>query len=59
MGAHVLLKLLISLGNSDKMRGLPGILLLFRNEFNKYNTTVVPTKSDSDVLLCLQLLCTI
>ena len=39
MGAHVLLKLLISLGKSDKMRGLSGILLLFRNEFSKYNNT--------------------
>ena len=39
MGAYVLLKLLIGLGKSDKMRGLPCILLLFRNEFNKYINT--------------------
>ena len=24
---------------TDKMRGLPGILSLFRNEFNKFNNT--------------------
>ena len=34
MAAHVLLNLLIGLGKSDKIRGLPGILLLFRNELN-------------------------
>ena len=34
MSAHVLLNLLIKLRNSDKMRGLPSILLLFRNELN-------------------------
>ena len=39
MGAHVLLKLLNELGKSDKMRGLPSILLLFRNEFNKFNNS--------------------
>ena len=32
MSAHVLLDLLNELGKSDKMRGLPSILLLFRNE---------------------------
>ena len=37
--AHVLLNLLNELGKSDKMRGLPSILLLFRNEFNKFNNT--------------------
>ena len=37
MGAHVLLNLLIELGKRDKMRGLPSILTLFRNEFNKFN----------------------
>ena len=35
MCAHVLLNLLNELGKSDKMRGLPSILLLFLNEFNK------------------------
>ena len=38
MSAHVLLNL-NELRNSDKMRGLPSILSLFRNEFNKFNTT--------------------
>ena len=33
MRAHVLLKLLDELGKRDKMRGLPSILSLFRNEF--------------------------
>ena len=37
MSAHVLLNLLIGLGKRDKMRGLPSILSLFRNEFNKFN----------------------
>ena len=35
MIARVLLKLLNKLGKGDKMRGLPSILSLFRNEFNK------------------------
>ena len=35
MSAHVLLNLLNKLGKRDKMRGLPSILSLFRNEFNK------------------------
>ena len=39
MSAHVLLNLLNELGKRDKMRGLPSILSLFRNEFNKYNNT--------------------
>ena len=38
MSSHVLLKLLNELGKSDKMRGLPSISSLFRNEFNKFNT---------------------
>ena len=37
MSAHVLLNLLSELGKRDKMRGLPSILYLFRNEFNKFN----------------------
>ena len=39
MSAHVLLDLLNELGKSDKMRGMSSILLLFRNEFNKFNNT--------------------
>ena len=37
MSAHVLLNLLNEFGKRDKMQGLPGILPLFRNEFNKFN----------------------
>ena len=37
MSAHDLLNLLNELGKRDKMRGLPSILSLFRNEFNKFN----------------------
>ena len=39
MSAHVLLNLLNELGKSDKMRGLPSILSLFRNKFNKFSNT--------------------
>ena len=39
MSAHVLLNLLNELGKRDKMRGLPSILSLFRNVFNKFNNT--------------------
>ena len=39
MSAHVLLNLLNELGKRDKMRGLPSILSLFRNEFNKFYST--------------------
>ena len=39
MNVHGLLNLLNALGKSDKMRGLPSILLLIRNEFNKFNNT--------------------
>ena len=39
MSAHVLLNLLNELGKRDKKRGLPSILSLFRNEFNKFNKT--------------------
>ena len=35
---HVLLNLL-QLGKGDKMQGLPSILSLFHNEFNKFNNT--------------------
>ena len=37
--AHVLLNLLNEMGKSDKMRGLPSISLLFRNEFNEFNNS--------------------
>ena len=39
MSAHVILNLLNELGERDKMRGLPSILSLFRNEFIKFNNT--------------------
>ena len=39
MSAHVLLNLSNELGKRDKMRGLPSILFIFRNEFNKFNNT--------------------
>ena len=39
MRAHVSLILLNELGKRDKMRDLPSILSLFRNEFNKFNNT--------------------
>ena len=34
MSAHVLLNLLNELRKRDKMRGLPSIISLFRNELN-------------------------
>ena len=34
MSTHVLLNLLNELRKRDKMRGMPSILCLFRNEFN-------------------------
>ena len=37
MSAHVLLNLLNELGKRDRMRGLPSILSLFHNEFDKFN----------------------
>ena len=39
MSAHVLLNSLNKLRKSNKMRGLPSILSLFRNKFNKFNNT--------------------
>ena len=39
MSAHVLLNLNNVLQKSDKMRGLPSIFLLFRNEFNTFNNS--------------------
>ena len=37
MSAQVSLNLLNELRKRNKMRGLPSILSLFRNEFNKFN----------------------
>ena len=39
ISAHVLLNLLNELRKRDKMRGLPSILTLFLNSFNKFNKT--------------------
>ena len=39
MSAHVLLNLLNELRKRDTMRGLPSILSLFCNKFNKFNNT--------------------
>ena len=39
MNDHVILNLLNDLGKRDKMRGLPSILSLFCNEFNKFNNS--------------------
>ena len=39
MSATVLLNLLNELVKCYKLRGLPRILSLFRNEFNKFNNT--------------------
>ena len=39
MSVYVLLNLLNELGKRDKMRGLPSILSIFRNEFDKFNNT--------------------
>ena len=39
MSAHALLNLLNEWGKRDKLRGLPSILSLFRNDFNKLDNT--------------------
>ena len=39
MNAHVLLNLLKEWGKRDKMRGLPSILSLFCNKFDKFNNS--------------------
>ena len=39
MSAYVLLNLLNKLRKRDKLLGLPSILSLFRNKFNKVNNT--------------------
>ena len=39
ISAHVIFNTLNKLGKRDQMRGLPSILVLSRNEFNKFNNT--------------------
>ena len=39
MSAHIVLNVLNELGKSDKMQGLPSILLHFGNKFNIFNNT--------------------
>ena len=39
MNAHVLLNVLNESGKRDKMQGLPSILSLSHNDFNKFNNT--------------------
>ena len=39
MSDHALFNLLTELGKRDKMRGLPSLLSLFRNKFDKFNST--------------------
>ena len=39
MSAHVLLNLSNKLGKSEKMRGLPSIISLFRNKLHTFNNT--------------------
>ena len=39
MSVCVILNLLNELRKSDKILGLPGILSIFRNEFNKFSNT--------------------
>ena len=42
MSAHVLLNSINESGKRDKMQGLPSILSLFRNKYNKFNITRAP-----------------
>ena len=37
MSTHVTLNSLKELGKRDEIRGLPSVLSLFRNKFNKFN----------------------
>ena len=55
MSAHVLLKSIKRDGKRDKIRGLPSILSLFRNEFYKFNNTRA-RKLDSIYHMALRLL---
>ena len=54
MSAHVLLNLLNELGKRDKMRGLPSILSLFRNEFNKFNNAGARMFDSYDIKITLK-----
>ena len=56
MSAHVLLILLSELRKRDKMCGLPSILSLFRNEFNKINSTRARMLESSIYHITLRLL---
>ena len=51
MSDHVLLNLLNELGKIDKMRGLPSILSLFCNEFNKFKNTGFYSSYDIKITL--------
>ena len=55
MSAHDLLNILNELGIRFKMRGLPSILYLFLNGFNKFNNTGA-TMLDSIYHMTLKLL---
>ena len=55
MNARVSLNLFNKLRKRDKMRGLPSILLLFCNKFNKFNNTGAP-RYDSIYHMTLTLL---
>ena len=55
MSSHVLFNLSNELGKRDKMRGLPSILSLFRNELNIFNNTRA-RMSDSIYHMTLRLL---
>ena len=44
-----LLSLVNELGKRDKMRGLPSILSLFRNEFDKFNNTGARMLDDNKI----------
>ena len=55
MSAHVLLNLLNEMKKRDKMRGLPSILSLLRNNFKKFNNTR-PRMLDSIYHMTLRLL---
>ena len=39
MSDHVVFEFIKRVGNIDQMQGLPSILSLFRNQFNKSNNT--------------------
>ena len=51
MSANVLLNLLNELGKRDKMRGLPSILSLFCNKFNKFDNTRARMLDSISILL--------